>query len=64
MTLADDHIVIVEVFIVITYLTLKTRIRIRIKGYLPDWDYMRNYIIAIEKIVVSDVVSFKNEMIK
>ncbi len=33
------------------------------KGYVPDWDYMRNYIVAIEKTVVSDVVNFKDGMI-
>lgn len=34
------------------------------KGYVPDWDYMRNYIVAIEKEVVAEVVDFKNEMVK
>ena len=34
------------------------------KGYVPDWDYMRNYIVAIEKEVMTEVVDFKNEMVR
>lgn len=33
------------------------------KGYVPDWNYMRRYMIAIEKEVVTDVINFKNKMI-
>ena len=34
------------------------------EGYVPDWDYMRAYIKAIEKIVIRDTVKFKNIIIK
>ena len=30
------------------------------EGYVPDWDYMRTYIRAIEKIVIADTVKFNN----
>lgn len=32
-------------------------------GFIPDWDYMAAYIRAIEKLVIKDVVDFKNEFI-
>lgn len=32
-------------------------------GYIPDWDFMEKYIKAIEKIVIADVVRYKDEMI-
>lgn len=34
------------------------------QGYIPDWDYMRSYIKAIEKIVAADVLKFKNTIIE
>lgn len=33
-------------------------------GYIPDWEYMEKYIKATEKVVIRDVVEWKNEMIK
>lgn len=33
------------------------------EGYVPDWDYMAAYIRAIEKLVIQDVVDFKDEFI-
>ena len=33
-------------------------------GYIPDWEYMEKYIKATEKIVIRDVVDWKNEMIE
>lgn len=33
-------------------------------GYIPDWDYMEQYITAIEKTVIKDVVDYKDEVIK
>ena len=33
------------------------------EGYIPDWDFMEKYIKAIEKIVIADVVKWKDEMI-
>ena len=33
-------------------------------GYVPDWDFMSRYIRAIEKIVIKDVVKYKDEMIQ
>ncbi len=33
------------------------------EGYIPDWDFMSRYIRAIEKMVVKDVVDYKNEFI-
>ena len=30
------------------------------EGYVPDWDYMRAYIKAIEKIVIRDTISTTN----
>lgn len=33
------------------------------EGYVPDWDYMAAYIRAIEKLVIKDVVDYKNEFI-
>lgn len=33
------------------------------EGYIPDWDFMERYIRAIEKIVIADVVKYKDEMI-
>lgn len=32
-------------------------------GFIPDWDYMAAYIRAIEKLVIKDVVDFKNAFI-
>lgn len=32
-------------------------------GYIPDWDFMEKYIKAIEKIVIADVVKFKDAVI-
>ena len=34
------------------------------EGYLPDFEYMEKYIRAIEKLVIKDVVCFKDIMIK
>lgn len=34
------------------------------QGYIPDWEYMEKYIKATEKIVIRDVVEWKNEMIE
>ena len=33
-------------------------------GYIPDWEYMEKYIKATEKIIIRDVVDWKDEMIK
>lgn len=33
------------------------------EGYVPDWDYMAAYIRAIEKLVIRDVVDFKDKFI-
>ena len=33
-------------------------------GYIPDWEYMEKYIKATEKIVIRDVVDWKDEMIR
>lgn len=33
-------------------------------GFIPDWDYMAEYIRAVEKLVIKDVVSFKDEFVK
>lgn len=30
-------------------------------GYIPDWNYMECYIKAMEKVVIADVVKYKNE---
>ena len=32
-------------------------------GYIPDWDFMEKYIRAIEKVVIADVVKYKDEVI-
>lgn len=32
-------------------------------GYIPDWDFMEKYIKAIEKIVIADVLKFKDAVI-
>lgn len=32
-------------------------------GYIPDWEFMEKYIKAIEKIVIADVVQYKDAMI-
>lgn len=32
-------------------------------GYIPDWDFMEKYIKAIEKIVIADVIQYKDAMI-
>ena len=34
------------------------------EGYVPDWEYMEKYIRALEKVVVKDVVEWKDEMIE
>lgn len=34
------------------------------QGFIPDWEYMEKYIKATEKIVIRDVVDWKDEMIK
>lgn len=34
------------------------------EGYIPDWSFMENYIRAVEKIVIKDVVDWKDEEIK
>lgn len=33
-------------------------------GYIPDWEYMKKYIKATEKVVIRDVVDWKDEMIE
>lgn len=33
-------------------------------GYVPDWEYMAAYIRAIEKLVIRDVVDYKDEFIR
>ena len=32
-------------------------------GYVPDWTYMEKYICAIEKVVIKDVVDYKDSII-
>lgn len=32
-------------------------------GYIPDWNFMEKYIRAIEKIVIADVVKYKDDVI-
>lgn len=32
-------------------------------GYIPDWEFMEKYIRVIEKIVIADVVRYKDDMI-
>lgn len=34
------------------------------EGYIPDWSFMENYIRAVEKVVIKDVVDWKDEEIK
>ena len=34
------------------------------EGFVPDWDYMEKYIRAMEKVVIRDVVVWKDEMIE
>ena len=34
------------------------------EGFVPDWDYMEKYIRAMEKVVIKDVVVWKDEMIE
>ena len=34
------------------------------EGYIPDWDFMEQYIKAMEKVVIADVVKLKDEMIR
>ena len=34
------------------------------EGYIPDWEFMERYIRAIEKIVIADVVKYKDEVIE
>ena len=34
------------------------------EGYIPDWSFMEKYIRAVEKIVIKDVVDWKDEEIK
>ena len=33
-------------------------------GYIPDWEYMEKYIRAIEKVVIKDVVKYKDSVIE
>lgn len=33
-------------------------------GYIPDWSFMETYIRAIEKVTISDVVKYKDEIIQ
>ena len=33
------------------------------EGYIPDWDFMERYIRAIEKVVIADVVKYKDDVI-
>ena len=33
-------------------------------GFVPDWKYMENYIRAIEKVVIADVVDWKDKVIE
>ena len=33
------------------------------EGFIPDWDYMAAHIRAIEKLVIKDIVDFKDEFI-
>ena len=33
-------------------------------GYIPDWDFMEQYIKAIEKLVITDVVKYKDSLIE
>lgn len=33
------------------------------EGYIPDWDYMTAYIRAMKKVVIADVVKYKDEVI-
>ena len=32
-------------------------------GYIPDWNFMEKYIKAIEKIVITDVIQYKDAII-
>ena len=32
-------------------------------GYIPDFEYMERYIKAMEKVVIADVVKYKDEVI-
>lgn len=34
------------------------------EGYIPDWEYMERYVRAIEKLVIKDMVEYKNKTIK
>ena len=34
------------------------------EGYVPDWEYMEKYIKAIEKLVIKDMVKYKDELIE
>lgn len=34
------------------------------QGFIPDWEYMEKYIKATEKVVIRDVVEWKDEMIE
>ena len=34
------------------------------EGFVPDWEYMEKYIRAMEKVVIKDVVVWKDEMIE
>ena len=33
-------------------------------GYIPDWDFMEKYIRAIEKVVIADVVKYKDSVLE
>lgn len=34
------------------------------EGYIPDWDFMEKYIKVIEKLVIADVVKYKDDYIE
>ena len=34
------------------------------EGHIPDWEFMERYIRAIEKVVIADVVKYKDEVIE
>ena len=42
---------------------IDTKCKYHSDGYIPDWDFMEKYIKAIEKIVIADVVKYKDAMI-
>ncbi len=34
------------------------------EGFIPDWDYMSAYIRAVEKLVIKDVIKYKDEIME